>query len=49
MSYFADFLVIFRDGSEQVWDVKGRLTEVYKLKKKLLLATYPDIDFWEVK
>lgn len=31
-----------------VEDVKGYRTEVYKLKKKLFLSRYPDIDFREV-
>jgi len=30
-----------------VEDVKGMKTEVYKIKKKLLLWRYPDINFIE--
>jgi hypothetical protein len=35
----ADFVYI-RDGQEIVEDVKGRLTDVYKLKKKLMKACH---------
>ena len=31
-----------------VVDAKGMLTDVYKLKKKLLLSKYPEIHFMEV-
>jgi len=31
-----------------VVDVKGMKTDVYKLKVKLLLSKYPDINFYEV-
>jgi hypothetical protein len=37
--YKADFVYI-RDGQEIVEDVKGRLTDVYKLKKKLMKACH---------
>lgn len=30
-------------------DVKGHYTEIYKLKKKLFLYLFPDIDFREIK
>ena len=46
--YRADFRVIYADGRVEVEDVKGMRTEAYKLKKKLLLAKYPDIVFMEV-
>jgi len=36
LCYFADFSY-WEDGQLVIEDVKGRLTEVYKLKKKLLL------------
>lgn len=32
--YVADFVVIFADGHEEVQDVKGVLTPLYKWKKK---------------
>ena len=37
--YKADF-VYTRDGQEIVEDVKGRLTDVYKLKKKMMQACH---------
>jgi len=49
IKYYADFKIIYADDSVEVVDVKGRKTNVYKLKKKLLLAKYPDINFREVK
>lgn len=49
IKYIADFKITYSDGSVEVVDVKGHKTQVYKLKKKLLLAKYPDINFREVK
>ncbi len=46
--YRADFRYKTRDGKTVVEDVKGHKTKVYLLKKKLLLARYPEIDFREV-
>ena len=46
--YYADFKYT-KDGKTVYEDVKGVLTESYKLKKKLLLYTYPDIYFIENK
>lgn len=37
--YIADF-VYFRNGEKVVEDVKGRLTDVYKLKRKLMRACH---------
>lgn len=48
ITYRADFVVTYRDGSKNVIDVKGYQTDVYKLKKKMLLYRYPDINFQEV-
>lgn len=39
--YVADFLVFWSDGTTTVEDVKGVHTDVYRLKKKLVEATYP--------
>ena len=36
MIYIADFVVFLPDGTIEVQDVKGRKTEVYKIKKKLM-------------
>lgn len=49
IKYRADFRYRDKDGREVVEDVKGHLTDVYRLKKKLLLADYSEIDFREVK
>jgi len=45
--YRADFRVKYPDGREEIIDTKGYKTQVYKLKKKLLLAKYPGINFKE--
>jgi hypothetical protein len=46
--FVADFR--YTEGAVKiVEDVKGHLTEVYRIKKKMLLARYPDINFREVK
>ena len=48
--YVADFRYRNHEtGGIVVEDVKGYVTEIYKLKKKLFRAKYPDIDFREVK
>ena len=48
VEYRADFKVINKDGSITIEDVKGYKTEIYKLKKKMLLFRYPDINFKEM-
>lgn len=45
--YIADFSYK-KDGKLVVEDVKGKKTEVYKLKRKLFLYRYPNMDFREV-
>lgn len=45
--YIADFSYK-QNGALVVEDVKGKKTEVYKLKKKLFLYKYPKMDFREV-
>lgn len=47
IAYRADFRYR-EDGQVVVEDVKGHRTVVYKLKRKLLLYRYPEIDFREV-
>lgn len=50
VSYYADFKYIdTQTGKEIVEDVKGFKTDVYKLKKKMLLYKYQDINFKEVR
>lgn len=47
--YVADFQYFDVElGHKVVEDVKGMITDVYALKKRLFLARYPDIDFREV-
>ena len=45
ITYKADFKVIYKDGREEVIDVKGKLTEEFKIKRKRLLYRYRDINF----
>jgi len=47
ITYVADFRYI-ENGAEVVEDAKGYATPEYLLKKKLLLAKWPDMDFREV-
>ena len=47
ITYIADFKYKI-DGKTYVEDVKGVKTEVYKLKKKLFLFKYPEINFIEI-
>lgn len=46
ITYIADF-VYFKDGQKIIEDVKGFKTDVYKIKRKMLLFHYPDIIFIE--
>ena len=49
--YKADFKYKTKDGVEIIEDVKSKITskdKTYRLKIKMLLAKYPDIDFVEV-
>jgi hypothetical protein len=41
--YRVDFIEFWTDGSVKYIDVKGHRTDVYKMKKKLVEATYPII------
>ena len=45
VTYKADFKVIYTNGTEEVIDVKGRVTAEFKIKRKMLLYKYRDIDF----
>lgn len=44
-TYIADFVIKYKDGAESVIDIKGKKTEVFKIKEKMLLYFYPEIDF----
>lgn len=46
ITYIADFVYI-KDGKKIVEDVKGFRTDIFKLKRKMLLFRYPDIVFLE--
>lgn len=49
--YKADFKYKTKDGVEIIEDVKSKITskdKTYRLKIKMLLTKYPDIDFVEV-
>lgn len=52
-TYIPDFLVTLPDGSQELHEVKGYATEIYRLKRKILEATYlmehPEITFIEVR
>lgn len=48
IEYVADFRVFYADGREEVEDVKGHLTDIYKLKKKMFIFKYPDVIFKEI-
>ena len=45
INYKADFVVEYADGHVEVIDVKGTLTTEFKLKRKMLLHRYPNINF----
>jgi hypothetical protein len=47
--YKADFLVTYSDGTRAIIDVKGVKTPVFKLKQKLFLYHYPELDLHLVK
>lgn len=48
INYIADFYVNYTDGHTEIIDIKGskfNLDNVFKLKRKMLIYKYPDIDF----
>lgn len=48
INYKADFVVTYSDGHEEVVDIKGSLfsiDSVFKVKRKMLIYKYPNIDF----
>lgn len=47
IKYRADFRVIYPNGRVVVIDTKGYRTKDYRIKKKMLLYRYPDIEFME--
>lgn len=45
IEYIADFEVTYNDGHVEIIDVKGKITEAFRIKRKILLYKYRDIDF----
>ncbi len=43
IAYVADFLITTPDGQQSVCDVKGALTEIFKLKHKLFVNRYKQV------
>ena len=48
-TYLLDFEVTYADGRVEYVDIKGALTDVYRLKKKSVEAYYPHVKIKEVK
>lgn len=48
IKYKADFLVTYADGHQEIEDVKGMRTAVYRLKKRLFMRAFPDLQIREV-
>lgn len=49
ITYIADFRVTNQDGTQTVFDVKGRETPVFKLKKKMMRHFHPNVDLKVIK
>jgi sporulation protein YlmC with PRC-barrel domain len=49
IKYVTDFKITYTCGDIKYIDVKGKETDIFKLKKKMLLHKYKDIDFRCVK
>lgn len=45
IKYVADFFVVYKDGHEEVIDIKGCPDSVALLKRKLFWYNYPSIDY----
>lgn len=44
ISYKADFKVTYADGRVDIVDVKGKADKVFRLKRKMFEAFYPDLE-----
>lgn len=44
-----DFFIITADGQEQIHEVKGYETDVWRLKWKLMQAIFPDYKYYVIK
>ncbi|MGX4584037.1 DUF1064 domain-containing protein [Paenibacillus chitinolyticus] len=49
ITYVADFKVKWKDGTEEIIDVKGKRTEVYGIKRKWFEHRYPKLTIKEIK
>jgi hypothetical protein len=49
LTYIADFLVSYPNGHQEVIDVKGKETEVFRIKQKLFENKYPHLNLVIVK
>ena len=50
IEYVADFMYVDKDDKKIVEDVKGVMTDVYKIKKKMFLKIYDDqYEFREIR
>lgn len=49
IQYKSDFEVTYNDGIVEVLDTKGVETSIFRLKRRLLLERYPNINFYCVK
>lgn len=49
IEYVADFKVLYKDKKFEVIDVKGQITDVFKLKKKLFDKRYPELELVLIK
>jgi hypothetical protein len=45
IKYVADFFIIYKDGHEEVIDIKGMADSVAKLKRKMFWYLYPTVDY----
>ena len=48
-NYFCDFKIINNDDSEEFHEIKGFETEIFRLKRKLLEALYPNYKYIVIK
>lgn len=45
IKYVADFFIVYKDGHEEVIDTKGYPDSLAKMKKKMVMFQYPNIDY----
>lgn len=49
VTYSADFRVTYKDGHDEIVDVKGMETEAFKIKRKLFEYKYPELTLKTLK